>query len=153
MSLSRLAALAICQWLFLAAFDASANLLPDNAFESPAPDKALDPRTLNWVLPVHSARLTPGTVPHRTLDLPGITPLFLVGQDPASLDWLSRHAQALQDLRASGLAVEVADAQGLRRIQAAAPGLNIWPVSGDDIAERLELGHYPVLITPTGLEQ
>jgi len=31
--------------------------------------------------------------------------------------------------------------------------VNIWPVSGDDIAERLELQHYPVLITPTGLEQ
>ncbi|WNN42362.1 DUF2859 domain-containing protein [Pseudomonas inefficax] len=26
-------------------------------------------------------------------------------------------------------------------------------MSGDDIAERLELEHYPVLITPTGLEQ
>jgi integrating conjugative element protein (TIGR03765 family) len=87
------------------------------------------------------------------LDLPGIMPLFLVGQDPTSLDWLSRHAQALQDLGASGLAVEVADAQALLRIQAAAPGLNIWPVSGDDIAERLELEHYPVLINPTGLDQ
>jgi len=92
-------------------------------------------------------------VPHRTLNLPGITPLFLVGHDDESLEWLSRHAQTLQSLNASGLAVEVADAQALRRIQAAAPGLNIWPVSGDDIAERLELEHYPVLITPTGLEQ
>ncbi|MNO91149.1 hypothetical protein D3C76_826890 [compost metagenome] len=145
--------MATCQWLFLAAFDASANLLPDNAFESPAPDKALDPRTLNWVLPVHSAHLTPGVVPRRALSLPGITPLFLVGQDPSSLEWLSQHAQALQDLSASGLAVEVVDAEALHRIQAAAPGLNIWPVSGDDIAERLELEHYPVLITPTGLEQ
>lgn len=147
MSLSRWAMLAICQWLSLAAFDAPANPLPD------APDKAPDPRTLNWVLPVHSAHLTPGVVPRRVLSLPGITPLFMVGQDSASLEWLSQHAQALQDLSASGLAVEVADAQALRRIQATAPGLNIWPVSGDDIAELLELEHYPVLITPTGLEQ
>ncbi|CAN7580621.1 integrating conjugative element protein [Pseudomonas umsongensis] len=147
MSLSRLAMLAICHWLSLAAFDAPANPLPD------APDKAPDPRTLNWVLPMHSAHLTPGVVPRRVLNLPGITPLFLVGQDPTSLEWLSRHAQALRDLGASGLAVEVADAQALRRMQEAAPGLNIWPVSGDDIAERLELEHYPVLITPTGLEQ
>lgn len=147
MSLSRLAMLAICQWLSLAAFDAPANPLPD------APDKAPDPRTLNWVLPVHSAHLTPGVVPRRVLNLPDITPLFMVGQDSVSLEWLSQHAQALQDLSASGLAVEVADAQALRRILAAAPGLNIWPVSGDDIAERLELEHYPVLITTTGLEQ
>ncbi|POG14561.1 integrating conjugative element protein [Pseudomonas putida] len=89
----------------------------------------------------------------RALSLPGFTPLFLVGHDAASLEWLAQHAQTLQKLGASGLAVEVTDAQALRRIQAAAPGLNIWPVSGDDIAERLELQHYPVLITPTGLEQ
>jgi integrating conjugative element protein (TIGR03765 family) len=153
MSLSRLATLAICQWLSLAAFNVPANPLPDAALESPAPDKAPNPRALNWVLPVHSARLTPGVVAHRTLNLPGITPLFLVGHDDESLEWLSRHAQTLQSLNASGLAVEVADAQVLRRIQAAAPGLNIWPVSGDDIAQRLDLEHYPVLITPTGLEQ
>lgn len=118
-----------------------------------APSMPPVPSKLKWVLPVRSERLTPGTVPPRTLDLPAITPLFLVGQDLASLDWLSRHAQALRDLGASGLAVEVADVQALRRIQAAAPGVNIWPVSGDDIAEQLKLEHYPVLITPTGLEQ
>ncbi|MBF8740692.1 integrating conjugative element protein [Pseudomonas guariconensis] len=118
-----------------------------------APNAQPDPRALTWALPVHSARLSPGAVPPRTLKLPGFTPLFLVGNDAASLEWLSQHAQRLQDLGASGLAVEVADAQALRRIQSAAPGLDIWPVSGDDIAERLELQHYPVLITPTGLEQ
>lgn len=118
-----------------------------------APSQLPDPRALIWTLPVHSTRLTPGAVSPRTLNLPGFTPLFLVGQDPASLKWLAQHALRLQDLGASGLAVEVADAQALRRIQAAAQGLEIWPVSGDDIAERLDLQHYPVLITPTGLEQ
>ncbi|MFK3776203.1 integrating conjugative element protein [Pseudomonas sp. NPDC089406] len=139
MSCLRLVALALCPWLSLAASAESSSL--------PAPT------ALNWVLPVRSARLSPGAVLPRKLSLPGMTPLFLVGQDAASLEWLSRHAQALQDLGANGLAVEVDEAQALRRIQTAAPGLNIWPVSGDDIAERLELEHYPVLITPTGLEQ
>lgn len=139
MSCLRWVALALCSWLSYAANAESA---------SPAA-----PTTLNWVLPVHSARLSLGAVQRRTLSLPGMTPLFLVGQDTTSLAWLSRHAQALQELGANGLAVEVDDVQALRRIQTAAPGLNIWPVSGDDIAERLELEHYPVLITPTGLEQ
>lgn len=134
-----LVAIALCPWLSLAA-----------SAESKSPP---DPATLNWVLPVRSARLSPGPVLPRTLRLPGMTPLFLVGQDSASVEWLSRHAQALQDLGANGLAVEVDNVQALRRIQTAAPGLNIWPVSGDDIAERLELDHYPVLITPTNLQQ
>ncbi|MGF6391496.1 integrating conjugative element protein [Pseudomonas plecoglossicida] len=139
MSYLRLVALALCPWLSLAT--------------SAEPSKPPAPTTLNWVLPVRSAHLSPGAVPPRALSLPGITPLFLVGQDTTSLEWLSRHAQALQDLGANGLAVEVDDVQALRRIQTAAPALNIWPVSGDDIAKRLELEHYPVLITPTGLEQ
>lgn len=112
-----------------------------------------DPRRLSWVLPIHSARLTPGPVTPRVLDIPGMTPLFLVGQDPLSLQWLAEHAQALQALGASGLAVEAANSDALQRIQATAPELPIWPVSGDDIAARLQLEHYPVLITPTALEQ
>ncbi|CRI57808.1 integrating conjugative element protein [Pseudomonas sp. CCOS 191] len=126
---------------------------PVMAAESAAPVERPDPRTLDWVLPVHSSRLTPGEVPRRVLDLPGLVPLFLVGTEAASLAWLTQHAPALKQLGANGLAVEVPDAAGLQRIQAVAPGLTIWPVSGDDIAERLELEHYPVLITPTGLEQ
>ncbi|KGK25436.1 hypothetical protein GT93_11505 [Pseudomonas plecoglossicida] len=82
-----------------------------------------------------------------------MAPLFLIGADAASLAWLTQHAPALKRLGANGIAVEVADAAALRRIWAIAPGLAIWPVSGDDIAGRLELEHYPVLITPTGLEQ
>jgi integrating conjugative element protein (TIGR03765 family) len=82
-----------------------------------------------------------------------MVPLFLVGTDAASLAWLTQHAPALKQLGANGLAVEVPDTAALQRIQAVAPGLTIWPVSGDDIAERLELEHYPVLITPTELKQ
>ncbi|MBF8668205.1 integrating conjugative element protein [Pseudomonas putida] len=139
MSCLRWVALALCPWLSLAA--------------GAEPSSPPAPTTLNWVLPVRSARLSPGIVQPRALSLPSMTPLFLVGQDAVSLEWLSRHAQALQDLGANGLAVEVDDARALRRIQTAAPRLNIWPVSGDDIAERLELDHYPLLITPTGLQQ
>lgn len=128
-------------------------MAPTLAAESATPVERPDPRTLNWVLPVHSARLSPGAVPRRALDLPGMVPLFLIGADAASLAWLTQHAPALKQLGASGLAVEVPDAAALQRIQAVAPGLTIWPVSGDDIAERLELEHYPVLITPTALEQ
>lgn len=144
----------ICGLVGLLAAGASLGTTPPAmAAESTAPIARPDPRTLNWVLAVHSARLTPGEVPRRALDLPGMAPLFLVGADAASLAWLGQHAPALKRLGANGLAVEVADAAALQRIQAVAPGLAIWPVSGDDIAERLELEHYPVLITPTGLEQ
>ena len=37
----------------------------------------------------------------------------------------------------------------LRRL---APGLMLSPASGDELAQRLGLKHYPVLITATGIE-
>ena len=105
------------------------------------------------MLPVASERLSPGRVERRRLDVPGIPPLFLVGDDALSLAWLQQSAEALRTMQAVGLAVQVQDAAGLARLRAAAPGLSIAPVSGDDLALRLRIEHYPVLITATALEQ
>lgn len=106
-----------------------------------------------WILPVRSAQLSPGPITPRTLNMPGLQPFFLVGYDPQSLTWLRQRAAGLRDLGAAGLAVEVADTESLARIRAAAPGLTILPVSGNEIAIRLQIEHYPVLITATALEQ
>ncbi len=130
-----------------------ATLSPQPPAEAPRAVEAPDPRQLRWVLPVHSSALSPGGVSPRTVNLPGLAPLFLVGEDALSLEWLAQHASTLQALGATGLAVEVSDSNALQRIQAAAPGVPIWPVSGDDLAARLQVEHYPVLITPTSLEQ
>jgi integrating conjugative element protein (TIGR03765 family) len=56
-------------------------------------------------------------------------------------------------LGAIGWAVNVADAQGLRRLRDAAGGLAVLPIHGDDLAGRIPLKHYPVLITATSVEQ
>lgn len=106
-----------------------------------------------WILPVSSSRLSPGPITPRTLNMPGLQPFFLVGGDPQSLTWLRQCSAELREMGAAGLAVEVADTETLLRIRAAAPGLTIFPVSGNEIAIRLEVEHYPVLITATALEQ
>ncbi len=106
-----------------------------------------------WMLPVRSSQLSPGPITPRTLNMPGLHPFFLVGGDPQSLTWLRQRAAGLRNMGAAGLAVEVADTQSLTRIRAAAPGLTILPVSGNEIALRLQIEHYPVLISATALEQ
>ena len=105
------------------------------------------------MLPVSSPSLSPGDVESRDLELPALTRLFLVGDDPRSLAWLAEHAESLRQLGAAGLAVEVADLPALERIRGAGPGLTILPVSGEDIGQRLGLRHYPVLIRSNRLEQ
>lgn len=106
-----------------------------------------------WMLPVSSSLLRPGAVTPRALDMPGLRPFFLVGDDPHSLSWLRKNTARLRTIGAVGLAVEVADTASLERIRDAATGLIILPVNGDDIAARLQIHHYPVLITATGLRQ
>lgn len=106
------------------------------------------------MLPVSSERLSPGEVHFRPLELPSrMTPFFLVGDDALSLRWLEAHGEILRELNAVGLIVEVAAPEGLERLREAAPGLELRPTPGDDLAQRLGLAHYPVLVTPQGLEQ
>ncbi|WP_455917965.1 integrating conjugative element protein [Pseudomonas cerasi] len=106
-----------------------------------------------WILPIRSSHLSPGQITSRALNMPGLRPFFLVGDDPQSLTWLRQRAAELHEMGAAGLAVEVADNEALARIRAAAPDITILPVNGNDVATRLQIEHYPVLITATSLEQ
>ena len=131
------------------------NPQPDQA-TPPAPMPA--PRVRNAadaeaaMLPVRSMRLTPGDEPRRVIRAPGLTPLFLIGDDDRSRAWLQRRGKDLQALRAVGLVVNVATPEALAALRRLAPGLMLSPASGDELAQRLGLKHYPVLITATGIE-
>lgn len=136
----------------------SLNLLPsqhDPASSRPPPSRPPQIRHYDAAdfLPVHSAHLTPGHVTRRVIAAPGLEPLCLIGDDPLSRIWLKAHLATLQQLRADALVVEVHSYAGFRALRAMAPGVTLVPASGDDIARRLDLHHYPVLITATGIEQ
>jgi integrating conjugative element protein (TIGR03765 family) len=98
------------------------------------------------LLPLRSALLSPGEEPPRAIRAPGFAPIFLVGDDELSRVWLARHAAELRDLRAVGFAVNVSSPQSLDRLRRLVPDLTLSPVSGDDLAERLGLSHYPALL-------
>lgn len=105
------------------------------------------------MLPVRSRRLSPGEEPRRVIQAPGLMPMFVIGDDERSRAWLHARGDALRDLNAVGLVVNVESAVGLEALRTLAHGLTLAPTSGDDLAQRLGLRHYPVLITATGIEQ
>ncbi|MDJ6848888.1 integrating conjugative element protein [Salmonella enterica] len=105
------------------------------------------------LFPVISPNLHPGKTAPRLLSLPGISPLFILGDDPLSLRWLADKKKRLLSLNATGLAVNVASETRLDVLRQQADGLKLLPVSGDDLAQRLQLETYPVLITESGLSQ
>ena len=125
----------------------------DTARPAPLPRPRVGNSAEAAMLPVRSANLSPGDVPHRVIRAPGLTPLFLVGDDARSRAWLRQRQAALRELQAVGLVVNVESATALAELRRLAPGLTLSPASGDDLAQRLGLRHYPVLITSTGVEQ
>lgn len=105
------------------------------------------------VFPVVSSRLHPGTVTSRSLSLPGMSPLFILGDDPLSARWLAEKRGQLKSLNAIGLVVNIASREKFEVLQRQVGGLTLLPVSGDDLAQRLQLDTYPLLITDAGLSQ
>ena len=114
---------------------------------------ALGAADIKHLLPIRSPRLTPGSVAPRVIKRPFAAPLFMIGADPRSEQWLIQHRARLVQLGAVGMLVEVPDEAALKRLIALAKGLTLLPASGSDLAESLELDHYPVLITQDGIEQ
>uniref|UniRef100_A8G8J4 Integrating conjugative element protein n=1 Tax=Serratia proteamaculans (strain 568) TaxID=399741 RepID=A8G8J4_SERP5 len=117
----------------------------------PAPASPAD--TEAAVLPVATPELTPGDVADRPLQLPGIGALFIVGDDDDSRIWLKANAEQLKSRHAAGLVVNVSNLPALQALRELAPGVPMAPASGSELARRLQLAHYPVLITDTGLSQ
>lgn len=105
------------------------------------------------MLPVSTPELTPGEVTDRPLQLPGIGSLFIVGDDDASRLWLQANAEQLKSQHAAGLVVNVSNLPALQALRELVPGVPMVPASGSELARRLQLTNYPVLITDTGLSQ
>ena len=111
------------------------------------------PADISDMLPVTTPEMSAGKVVSRELHLAGMTPVFLVGDDPLSREWLTLRHDELRRLHATGLVVNVSDKAVLTELQQRVPGVTLLPASASEIARRLQLSHYPVLITSTGLAQ
>lgn len=118
----------------------------------PAP--IIKPITELSALPIVSKKLSPGKVEPRLINANGlIRPFFMVGDDELSIAWLTARASYLTELQAVGLVVNVKQASHFNQLKRLVPTILMLPTSGDDIADRLNLSHYPVLITATSIEQ
>jgi integrating conjugative element protein (TIGR03765 family) len=103
---------------------------------------------------------TPELSPRTTIESPSpaITarlrllprPLFVLGADAASRDWLARRAPALRALDAVGLLVQVETPDELAAVRQLGAGLWIVPVPGSQLAAVWGLRHYPLVLTRAG---
>lgn len=104
--------------------------------------------------PLTTPSMTPGIIDSRSISLPYLqVPLFIIGNDAFSLQWLTQRRAELVRLKAVGMLMEVSSLGELKSIRQLASGLSLYPASGSDIAAQLKLKHYPVLISSQGVEQ
>ncbi|WP_248916004.1 integrating conjugative element protein [Pseudomonas moorei] len=103
--------------------------------------------------PVRSTQLTPGEVQGRVINAPGLQPMFVVGDDEFSMTWLLQRREQLQQIQAVGVVVNVVNAERLAEVRRWANGIEMVPSPADDLAERLGIRHYPLLITATAIQQ
>ena len=114
-----------------------------------------EPTTVNLAFfPVQTSVMTPGSVKAQKMELNQLTtPIFIIGSDATSKDWLKRHVDKLKELHAIGFLVEVASQTELDAIKTMVGSIPLVPISGNALAERFKLAHYPVLISQNGIEQ
>lgn len=105
------------------------------------------------MLPVRAERISPGAVARREINAPGLRPFFMVGDDDLSRQWLEERGEALRAMGAVGMVVNVETAAALSQLRSIIPTVTMLPTPGDDVAGRLGLEHYPVLITDKSIEQ
>ncbi|WP_330109793.1 integrating conjugative element protein [Methylophaga thalassica] len=111
------------------------------------------PSITSLITPI-TPEMSVGKVERRNVELPYLpSPLFLVGTDKISINWLSQHRQALIKAGAVGLIVNSKSASDIQQVIHTAKGLQISPASGSDLAKQLNLHHYPILITRTQIAQ
>ena len=135
---------------YLQVFEPVDPVPPQSPAATPPPLGAADPEA--W-LPIQSIGLTPGVVRSRAIHRPFSQPLFLIGADALSRQWLLEHRDRLKSMGAVGMLVQADTLEDLRRVAQLAGGLASLPASATDIAKALGIRHYPVLISSHGIEQ
>lgn len=105
------------------------------------------------LLPVVSHKWSVGVVQPRHFQLPGALPLFLIGADETSYQWLTKHRDTLMTLNATGMMINVATLDEITKAREIVPTLSILPVPADTLADRLGIHHYPLLLTESGISQ
>ena len=135
---------------FLDTFEYSETTAPQRSAILSPQLGAADPASL---LPIRSPGLTLGPVQPKTHDRPFARPFFLIGSDTLSRQWLLEHRERLKEVGAVGMLIQADTRDDLQAIAELAAGLSVMPASGSDIAKALSISHYPVLITPHGIEQ
>ena len=97
--------------------------------------------------------LSAGKVDTHAVNLPALTqPLFVIGDDTFSLQWLQQNTAALKKMHAVGLITNVGSELRYKTIEQTS-GWVLLPVSLEGIESLVPVTHLPFLLTATAVMQ
>lgn len=111
--------------------------------------RATPPRDIRFSVgfPVRTAHLSPGQMLTTPVPLhKGQQPLFVIGNDDLSLDWVEANKPYLLEIGARGFVVSVENEQDWVQLQEWLAPLDVKAVTGDAFNEVFGLTHYPFLL-------
>ena len=121
-----------------------------------------DPETMKdgllsaGLYPVYSESLTVGPIGQsEATDIPSYLltmPFFIVGYDRVSANWMIENLDILVENHAVGLVVNIETPEQMKELMRITQNrVALTPVQGDDLAETLNLRHYPAYIDHQGV--
>jgi len=111
---------------------------------------------LNSGFPIVSNNLTVGKITddeaNNVMYEMASQPMFIIGYDPVSVNWLNANKNLLSDNHAIGLVVNIATKEQMDELQRiVGNGVLMQPTSGDVLAEHLKIKHYPFYMDNKGV--
>jgi integrating conjugative element protein (TIGR03765 family) len=100
-----------------------------------------------------SKNLTIGKVKSQTINIKNLPqPIFIIGSDEKSLNWLDKYHSRLKKIKAIGFIVNLKNSDEYKKISGKYK-LPLFPINGDAFADKFNIHHYPVLISQHRIEQ
>jgi len=109
--------------------------------------------TLPVTFPVATASMRPGRQASETrLRTAGWlpSPLFLLGDDPLSRQWLAANRDRLRRIGAAGLVVNVTSIEAFQSLRALAPDIPMAAGSADELSRQFQADVYPLFVSVDG---
>lgn len=78
-------------------------------------------------------------------------PLFIIGYDPVSINWLKKNKKLLKLKRAIGLVVNVGTKKQMAELNEIGDGVILQPTLGDSLSTNLNIKHYPFYMDNQGV--
>jgi integrating conjugative element protein (TIGR03765 family) len=113
-----------------------------------APNPPASPIT--GMFPLKTSKLSPGRAAPSKVKMLIAMPIFVIGDDEQSRQWMSRNEKLLFDSNATGIVVQAATEAQFWALRKQYPSLRMVPANGDELFRAFGLSRYPFLIKTGG---